>query len=491
MKVNKLLLSVFLVLSFSVLSALSSFNIPHIISANDDQIIDENLIDQTKDFKKFEPTWESLDARPLPEWYDNAKIGIFLHFGVYAAISYGSEWFWNNWKNDKVPEYVDFMKRTQNPSFTYQDFAKSFTCELFNATEWAEIFADSGAQYVIITSKHHEGYTLYPSSYSFSWNSMDVGPNRDILKELSDAVREKKLTFGIYYSLYEWFNRMYLSDKYHAFFQQTYVNNKMWPELQEIIHRYHPEIIWSDGDWEAPDGYWKSKEFLAWLYNESPVKNTVVTNDRWGSGMPCKHGGFYTCTDRFNPGKLVEHKFENAMTIDKKSWGHRSNTVLDDYLTKDELIREIVSTVAINGNIAINIGPTMYGKIEPIFADRLRDMGKWLRINGKSIYGSKPWAHQKEGNDTWFTMKHGESRDSVFVFIFEYPYDTNAVSIASLADFVDSSSKVKLLGYSGIVKHQLSESKNAFKIQFPEKRFIDKAGLFSVWTFEVDIPKQK
>jgi alpha-L-fucosidase len=79
-------------------------------------------------------------------------------------------------------------------------------------------------------------------------------------------------------------------------------------------------------------------------------------------------------------------------------------------------------------------------------------MGKWLKINGKAIYGSKPWVHQKEGNDTWFTMKHGESRDSVFVFIFEYPYDTNSVLIASLADYVDASSKVKLLGYSGIVE---------------------------------------
>jgi alpha-L-fucosidase len=200
---------------------------------------------------------------------------------VYASISFGSEWFWNNWINDKAPEYVDFMKRTQSPSFTYQDFASSFTCELFNATEWAEIFADSGANYVVLTSKHHEGFAMYPSSYSFNWNSQDVGPNRDIIKELSEAVRAKKMKFGIYYSLYEWFNRMYLNDKNNAFLKQTYVENKMWPELQELIHTYKPEVIWSDGDWEATEDYWKSKEFLAWLYNESPVRDTVVANDRY------------------------------------------------------------------------------------------------------------------------------------------------------------------------------------------------------------------
>jgi len=238
----------------------------------------------------YEPNWESLDARPLPQWYDDAKVGIFLHWGVYSAISYGSEWFWTNWKNEKIPKYIEYMNQTQRPSFTYQDFAADFTCELFNATQWAEIFDKAGAQYVVLTSKHHEGYTMYPSSYSFSWNSMDVGPNRDLIDELSRAVRKKSLKFGIYYSLFEWFNRMYINDKLHGFFKQNYVTNKMWPELQEIIEKYNPEVIWSDGDWEAPIDYWKAKEFLAWLYNESPVSKTVVTNDRWGIGTTCKHG---------------------------------------------------------------------------------------------------------------------------------------------------------------------------------------------------------
>lgn len=275
--------------------------------------------------EKYEPTWASLDARPLPTWYEDAKVGIFIHWGVYAVPSYGSEWFWINWKGSlivvfvckcwsisniifilgyKYDEYVNYMKSNYKPSFTYQDFASDFTAELFNATEWALLFAQSGARYVVLTSKHHEGYTLWPSKYTYSWNSVDVGPHRDIIGELSTAIRKNtKLTFGVYYSLFEWFNRLYNDDKLHVFLKHEYVDNKVWPELKELINTYKPEVLWSDGDWEAPDGYWKAKEFLTWLYNESPVRDTVVTNDRWGIGTLCLHGDFYTCSDRYNPGE--------------------------------------------------------------------------------------------------------------------------------------------------------------------------------------------
>lgn len=129
------------------------------------------------------------------------------------------------------------------------------------------------------------------------------------------------------------------------------------PELKELVDVYQPEVIWSDGEWEAPYTYWNSTDFLAWyslrikrkqwnniilvyrLYNDSPVSETVVTNDRWGSETLCKHGDFYTCSDRYNPGVLQPHKWENAMTIDKKSWGHRSNAKLEDFLTTKELIK--------------------------------------------------------------------------------------------------------------------------------------------------------
>lgn len=123
-------------------------------------------------------------------------------------------------------------------------------------------------------------------------------------------MRAQNLTFGVYHSLFEWFNPLYLSDKAVLYLKREFVDSKVIPEMKELVETYKPTIFWSDGDWEALDVYWRSTEFLAWLYNDSPVKDVVVTNDRWGVGISCKHGGFYTCQDRYNPGKNLvnDHK---------------------------------------------------------------------------------------------------------------------------------------------------------------------------------------
>jgi alpha-L-fucosidase len=115
---------------------------------------------------------------------------------------------------------------------------------------------------------------------------------------------------------------------------------------------------------------------LAWFYNESPTRGTIVTNDRWGIETLGKHGDFYTAADNYNPGVLQPHKFENCIPLDKESWGYRENANLEDFLTIEELIREIVTTVSCNGNVLINVGPSSRGMIHPIFQDRLRALGK-------------------------------------------------------------------------------------------------------------------
>ncbi|KAL1456736.1 hypothetical protein WDU94_001440 [Cyamophila willieti] len=255
---------------------------------------------------KYQPTWESIDARPLPAWYDQAKVGIFIHWGVFSVPSFKTEWFWKNWVPGNPNSSVTrFMEKNYPPGFTYQDFAKDFTTEFFDPVQWAHILASSGAKYVVLTSKHHEGYTLWPSKYAFSWNSMDVGPKRDLVGELATAVRKlyPDIHFGLYHSLYEWFNPLYINDMKNNFTTNQFVFMKTLPELVELVLNYKPEVIWSDGEWEAPAEYWRSREFLAWLYNDSPVKDTVVVNDRWCNTCLCKHGGYLTCEDRYVPGK--------------------------------------------------------------------------------------------------------------------------------------------------------------------------------------------
>ncbi|XP_015509489.1 alpha-L-fucosidase isoform X1 [Neodiprion lecontei] len=393
------------------------------------------LEDEPRD-KPYQATWDSLDKRPIPDWYEDGKIGVFIHWGVFSVPSFGSEWFWKNWKSESGKKYQDFMKAHYAPDFSYQEFARDFTAEFFNATQWSELFKAAGARYVVLTSKHHEGFTLWPSKYSFSWNSVDVGPHKDLVGDLAQAVRQNTdLKFGLYHSMYEWFNPMYLNDKNNNFETDTFVTQKIYPELLELVNNYHPEVIWSDGDWDASDTYWKSKEFLAWLYNDSPVKDTVVVNDRWGSNIPCHHGGYYTCTDRYNPGVLQPHKWENCMTIDRNSWGFRRNAVLADYLSLKELVHELVVTVSCGGNLLMNVGPTKDGIIAPIFEERLRGLGAWLAVNGEAIYGSRPWSVQNDTTtgDVWYTQS--ANKQNLYATLLSWPkYDTLCLGAKEIPD---------------------------------------------------------
>lgn len=197
---------------------------------------------------KYTADWKSLDSRPLPKWYDQAKVGIFVHWGLFSVPAFHSEWFWfdlNNAEKENSSDVVDFVKRNYPPNFSYPDFASQFTADLFDPDRWAKLFKQSGAQYVVLTSKHHDGFVLWPSKYSqLSWRSVDVGPKRDLVGELAQAVRNHNLTFGLYHSLMEWYNPLYLADKHNGFQSNDFVKNKILPEMKELINEYTPDVLW-------------------------------------------------------------------------------------------------------------------------------------------------------------------------------------------------------------------------------------------------------
>ncbi|XP_060938327.1 plasma alpha-L-fucosidase [Limanda limanda] len=377
---------------------------------------------------KYEPNWKSIDSRPLPEWYDQVKFGIFIHWGVFSVPSFGSEWFWWYLQGRKLQPYVDFMQKNYPPGFKYQDFAPQFTAEFFDPKEWTEIFAASGAKYIVLTTKHHEGFTLWGSKTSWNWNAVDVGPKRDLVADMASALRANSdLRLGLYHSLFEWFNPVYKQDAANVFKTNYFPTSKTLPELYELIVKYKPELLWSDGDGDAPDTYWNSTGFLAWLYNDSPVRDTVVTNDRWGYGTICHHGGYYTCNDRYQPGHLVRHKWENCMSIDSKSWGYRRNAPLSDYLTIQQLVATLVETVSCGGNLLLNVGPTHEGRISPIFEERLRQMGQWLKVNGEAIYNTTAWRVQQDNGtaNVWYTAKPQEK--AVFAMFLDWPSNGSVI----------------------------------------------------------------
>ncbi|KAL5017980.1 hypothetical protein ScPMuIL_003702 [Solemya velum] len=412
----------------------------------------------------YDPTWASLDTRPLPPWYDEAKIGIFLHWGVFSVPSYMSEWFWEYWRTGNI-NAKEFMAKNYRPGFTYADFAPQFSAQFYDTQRWAEIFKESGARYVVLTTKHHEGFTNWPSKNSFNWNAMDVGPKKDLVALFVEALRAfTDLRVGLYHSLFEWFNPLFLEDEANNFTTQYFVWNKTMPELYDLVNTYKPDLIWSDGDWMANHTYWNSTNFLAWLFNDSPVKNSVVVNDRWGKYTRCKHGSFFNCDDKFNPGKLFPHKWENAMSIDKSSWGYRRDLKLDDLNTIEELLQLLAETISCGGNLLINVGPTKEGIIVPIFEERLKQLGSWLKVNGEAIYASKPWSKQ---NDTitpgvWYTAKNSTSGTSVYAILLKWP----GKSLILGSPITSSVTTVNLLGYPEFFNWEADPS-GGMKIEIP------------------------
>ena len=357
--------------------------------------------------------------------------------GVFSVPSWGKssggasgEWFEHEWLGEAPPQgqkpdpdYGAWVAARYPPSWTYADFAPSLTYDLFNATEWAELFVKSGARYTVFLTKHHDGFTMWPSATSFSWNSVDVGPHRDITGEVSAAVKAAGLHSGLYHSLYEWYSPLWLADKASNFTKTAFVSKTMG-ELVDLVNRYEPDLIWSDGDWEAPDASWNAPaNFLAWLANDSPVKDSVVWNDRWGAGDTCVHGSYLTCSDRFHPNSTQNKKWENAMTLDAHSWGYRRNALADrDYLSFAELAQQLVSTVACGGNLLVNVGPGLDGTINTLMQERLLQMGAWLRVNGAAIYATVPWRAQEEKPlGLWYTRGTGGDGGAVFVLLLRWP----------------------------------------------------------------------
>ncbi len=359
----------------------------------------------------YEANWKSLDSRPTPAWYTAARFGIFVHWGVYSVPAFASprmkdqnpyaEWYWYSLMDGmkaRRPTDADattwaFHKRVYGINFPYFNFAPMFRAELWNPDHWADVFARSGAKYVALTSKHHDGFCLWRSAeadraWRRPWNSVEIGPKRDLVLELMEAGRRKGLRMGIYYSLLEWFNPLWLSDR------KRYVAEHMFPQFKDVVTHAKPSIIFSDGEWDMSSEQWRAPELLAWLFNESPVRDEVVINDRWGSDTRHKHGGYYT-TEYTAGMQNGGHPWEESRGMGF-SYGYNRMETLADYHTDRQLLLMLIDIVSRGGNLLLDIGPTADGRIPVIMEERLTHMGDWLRPNGEAIYGTKGWRHARQ-----------------------------------------------------------------------------------------------
>jgi alpha-L-fucosidase len=445
---------------------------------------------------EYQPVKESVDKHPVPDWYHDAKFGIFIHWSLSCVPAFAptekgdimdilknegskamfahqpySEWYLNSLRIKGSPAYEYHMK-TYGADFDYYDFAKDFNAALdtWDPAGWADLFKQVGARYVVLVTKHHDGFLLWPSQHP---NPLKPGlqASRNVIGELTEEVKARGMRMGFYYSSpYDWtftakpitdlamgLARIPMSSEYREY------ATSHWYEL---IDRYDPSVLWSDIGY--PDGV-NINEIFAYFYNKKP---DGVVNERWGqtsrllrtlafvpgirqainwyakrlwlrgqTSPPGVHYDFVT-PEYTSFSEVSEEKWECVRGIGK-SFGYNRQELPDDFLGVSELVRLLVDIVSKNGNLLLNVGPKPGGEIPEVQVDRIKGVGAWLSVNGDAIYGTRPWKRAEgrtvDGKEVRFTGKPG----SLFAILLEKPRGTE-ITIESLK--AADGMRVELLG---------------------------------------------
>ena len=369
------------------------------------------------------PTWKSLQQYTTPDWFRDAKFGIFIHWGVYSVPAFGNEWYPRNMYVQGTPEH-DFHIETFGPhtEFGYKDFIPQFKAENFDPCAWTDLFKESGAKYIVPVAEHHDGFAMYDSSFS-KWNAVNMGPKRDVIGELAQATRDAGMTFGLSSHRAEnwwYFNggREFPSDVQNPDFAGIYgppapgplINSDVWRSLdwqprpdaafldnwlartQELVDKYQPQLIWFDWWIEQLVFTPYIQKFAAYYYNRG---------EEWDQGVVINYknqayelGTAVWDIERGQSSSLRDIPWQTDTAISKNSWGYVRNHV---YKMPSQIIGDLIDIVSKNGCLLLNIGPKPDGTIPEEEAEILREIGRWLAVNGEAIYGTRPWKVYGEG----------------------------------------------------------------------------------------------
>ncbi len=369
----------------------------------------------------FSTDWQSLAKYEAPDWYRDAKFGIFIHWGLYSVPAYGNEWY----PREMYTQGTDINKHqvsTYGPldKFGYKDFIPMFKAEKFDPQAWARLFKDSGARYVVPVFEHHDGFAMYDSDLS-DWTAKKMGPHRDLAGEVASAVRAEGLHLGASFHRVEhdWFldeGRKEPSDvndpKYAAFYgpahSRSYENSDLlstdWTyvspayaqdwlaRVSEIVDKYHPDLIYFD--WWIGQASIRPylADFAAYYYNESTKRGTIgIINYKYTAMAP--HSGVFDI-ERGQAQGILPQVWQTDTSVSNKSWGYIQN---DTFKTPEFVVQLLADVVSKNGNLLLNIGPRSDGTIPDEVQQVLLSVGGWLKVNGEAIYGTRPWTTFGEG----------------------------------------------------------------------------------------------
>ena len=395
------------------------------------------------------------------KWWRDATFGMFIHWGVYSVPA----GIYKGKPVDGIGEWI--METGKIPIPEYEEFARQFNPEKFNAEEWVSIAKGAGVKYIVITSKHHDGFCMWDSKVT-NYDIMDFSPfKRDILKELSVACKKAGIHICFYHSIMDWHQPDAKSKNYphqdteHPDFNK-YREQYLKPQLAELIKNYDPDLLWFDGEWIPEWTEEQGKDLYNYLRN---LKPSLIINNRIGKGRSGMQGmnkykdavgDFGTPEQEILKG-TSDSDWESCMTMND-TWGFKKND--SNWKSPMRLIHNLIDVAAKGGNYLLNIGPTSEGLIPQPSVDRLKEMGKWLAINGEAIYATKSMEQYKEGDNLEFTS----SKDGKFIYAM-VTKKTDEVSISTVSP--DKGSKIYMLGVERLLTWR--KTGNAIVVKLPNQ----------------------
>ena len=466
--------------------------------------------------------WASLKKRnPAPQWFRDAKFGIYFHWGVYSVPAFANEWYPRNMYDVKSQEYRHHVKTWGEPNvFGYPDFVPMFKAEKFDANEWADLFKKAGAQFAGPVAEHHDGFSMWASSVNM-WNAMDSGPHRDCVGELEKAIRKRGMRFvttfhhernGLYEITkdghtywtghYEFVKKNFpelLNDPNRAIMYGLLPAEKFYQtwedKLVEVIDNYHPDLMYFDS-WldEIPDKY--KMEYLAHYFNDASKldKEVVVTYKQ--NDLPRQVG-----IEDFEKGradKLTNYAWLTDETISRGSWCYTEGLGIKKAV---EIVRVMIDIVSKNGQLMLNISPKADGTIPDNQKIVLLEIGDWLKKYGEAIYDTRPFVDYGEGptkmetgggfakmkggygaKDIRYTRKGG----MVYAMVLGWPGESQQVTMTIFgkggkAENIKVKS-VSMLGTKDKIKWQRNDA--GLIVTTPSQKVSDLAIVFKLTTAE-------
>ena len=444
---------------------------------------------------KYRPTWESLDKHQAPEWWLDAKFGMFIDWGLYSVAAYAPagypDWYLHRAFYGDTREYHEkFWGR----DFRRDDFIPLFTAKEFDAEKIADAAQAAGMKYVVPFLKHHDGYCLWDSSFT-KRNSVQMGPRRDLARLLAESLKKRGLKFGFYYSIDDWeypiigkedrlvvrlwetpggpecsepkWVRMFSGKIPVRDFYDEYIN----PAAVEFFDKYDPDIFWGDGDWGGPDANGrKTRPMIAYFLNRAEGRKEVVFNDRLGlcrgapkipaGQQPQAHGDHWSSEGDYQPGIALaaDHAWEECHGL-SHSFGYNWRETDKDVRSAKELLHMLIDIVANGGNLLLITNLTPTGKLDPMMAARLQEVGSWLKVNGESIYATRRWKTFRQDS-----MRFTRSKDGRFVYALCLEWPGKQTKIKNLQ--AKAGSEVHMLGVAAPLAWK--QSADGLSIEIPE-----------------------